>query len=176
GRGALHRQGRRPAAEPGRGRHSGRGGGEPAGGGERGRPAVSRGGVPRRRPARAGGGRRERRRRCPGLAPARDLRAGRHRHRLRGQHAEEEVVTRAARLALAAAAAAVAALVISMIAGGAAFPRVILGVPTSGVLTRWGLPVSKLAMDVAGLATVGLLDRKSAVWGKREVSGGERTI
>jgi len=66
-------------------------------------------------------------------------------------------VTRAARLALAAAAAAVAALVISMIAGGAAFPRVILGVPTSGVLTRWGLPVSKLAMDVAGLATVGLL-------------------
>ncbi|MDA0635510.1 bifunctional copper resistance protein CopD/cytochrome c oxidase assembly protein [Nonomuraea sp. MCN248] len=66
-------------------------------------------------------------------------------------------MTRAARLALAAAGAAVAALVIAMIVGGAAFPRIILGVPSSGVVTRWGLPISKLAMDVAGVATVGLL-------------------
>ncbi|MFG1944796.1 cytochrome c oxidase assembly protein [Nonomuraea sp. NPDC048826] len=66
-------------------------------------------------------------------------------------------MTRAARLALAAAGAAVVALVIAMIAGGAAFPRIILGVPSSGAVTRWGLPVSKLAMDVAGVATVGLL-------------------
>jgi putative copper resistance protein D len=66
-------------------------------------------------------------------------------------------VSRAARLGLAAAVAAVAALVLAMIAGGAAFPRIILGVPSSGVVTRWGLPVSKLSMDVAGLTTVGLL-------------------
>ncbi|MGI5270570.1 cytochrome c oxidase assembly protein [Nonomuraea sp. CA-218870] len=66
-------------------------------------------------------------------------------------------MTRAARLALAAVGAAVAALVIAMIVGGAAFPRIILGVPSSGVVTRWGLPISKLAMDVAGVATVGLL-------------------
>lgn len=66
-------------------------------------------------------------------------------------------MSRAARLALAAAGAALAALVIAMIAGGAAFPRIILGVPSSGVVTRWGLPISKLAMDVAGVATVGLL-------------------
>ncbi|MEU4573921.1 cytochrome c oxidase assembly protein [Nonomuraea sp. ATR24] len=66
-------------------------------------------------------------------------------------------MTRAARLALAAAGAALAALVVAMVAGGAAFPRIILGVPSSGVLTRWGLPVSKLFMDVAGVTTVGLL-------------------
>ena len=66
-------------------------------------------------------------------------------------------MTRAARLALAAAGAAVAGLVIAMIAGGAAFPRIILGVPSSGAITRWGLPLSKLAMDVAGVGTVGLL-------------------
>jgi putative copper resistance protein D len=66
-------------------------------------------------------------------------------------------MTRAARLGLAAAVAAVAGLVISMIAGGAAFPRIILGVPSSGAVTRWGLPVSKLFLDVAGLTTVGLL-------------------
>ena len=53
--------------------------------------------------------------------------------------------------------AAVAGLVIAMIAGGAAFPRIILGVPSSGAVTRWGLPISKLFLDVAGLTTVGLL-------------------
>ncbi|GAA2278853.1 cytochrome c oxidase assembly protein [Nonomuraea roseoviolacea subsp. roseoviolacea] len=66
-------------------------------------------------------------------------------------------MTRAARLALAAAAAAVAVLVIAMIAGGAAFPRIIAGLPDAGVVTRWGLPLAKLAMDAAGVLTVGLL-------------------
>ncbi|MFI6786535.1 cytochrome c oxidase assembly protein [Nonomuraea sp. NPDC050383] len=66
-------------------------------------------------------------------------------------------MTRAARLALASAAAAVAALVIAMIVGGAAFPRIIAGLPDAGVLTRWGLPLAKLAMDAAGVLTVGLL-------------------
>ncbi|MFC4119264.1 cytochrome c oxidase assembly protein [Nonomuraea zeae] len=66
-------------------------------------------------------------------------------------------MTRAARLALAGAAAAVLALVIGMIAGGRAFPRIIPGLPDSGAIVRWGLPLSKLLMDVAGVATVGLL-------------------
>jgi putative copper resistance protein D len=66
-------------------------------------------------------------------------------------------MTRAARLALAGAAAAVLALVIGMIAGGRAFPRIIPGLPDSGAVVRWGLPLSKLLMDVAGVATVGLL-------------------
>ncbi|MEU8249533.1 cytochrome c oxidase assembly protein [Nonomuraea sp. NPDC048916] len=66
-------------------------------------------------------------------------------------------MTRAARLALGAAVAAVAGLVIAMIAGGAAFPRIIAGLPDAGVITRWGLPLSKLSMDVAGVLTVGLL-------------------
>ncbi|GAA2984637.1 cytochrome c oxidase assembly protein [Streptosporangium longisporum] len=61
------------------------------------------------------------------------------------------------RLVLAGTAAAVVALVIAMIAGGAAFPRIIPGLPDQGALTRWGLPLAKLAMDVAGLLTVGTL-------------------
>jgi cytochrome c oxidase assembly factor CtaG/putative copper export protein len=73
-------------------------------------------------------------------------------------------VTRTARLALAAAAAAVAGLVITMIAGGAAFPRIIPGLPDAGVVTRWGLPVSKLGMDIAGVATVGLLLAAAALF------------
>ncbi|NUR85235.1 MAG: bifunctional copper resistance protein CopD/cytochrome c oxidase assembly protein [Nonomuraea sp.] len=66
-------------------------------------------------------------------------------------------MTRAARLALGAAGAAVAALVIAMIAGGAAFPRIIPGLPAADAITRWGLPISKLAMDAAAIATIGLL-------------------
>ena len=73
-------------------------------------------------------------------------------------------MTRTARLALAAAAAAVAGLVITMIAGGAAFPRIIPGLPDAGVVTRWGLPVSKLGMDIAGVATVGLLLAAAALF------------
>ncbi|MEO3871375.1 cytochrome c oxidase assembly protein [Nonomuraea sp. B12E4] len=66
-------------------------------------------------------------------------------------------MSRAARLALAGAAAAVVALVIGLIAGGRAFPRLIPGLPDAGVVVRWGLPATKLLMDVAGVATVGLL-------------------
>ncbi|MFF0861535.1 cytochrome c oxidase assembly protein [Nonomuraea sp. NPDC003560] len=66
-------------------------------------------------------------------------------------------MSRTARLALAGAAAAVAALVIGMIAGGRAFPRIIPGLPDAGAVVRWGLPVSKLLMDVTGVLTVGLL-------------------
>ncbi|MER6508184.1 cytochrome c oxidase assembly protein [Nonomuraea sp. NPDC001636] len=66
-------------------------------------------------------------------------------------------MSRTARLALAGAVAAVAALVIGMIAGGRAFPRIIPGLPDAGAVVRWGLPVSKLLMDVTGVLTVGLL-------------------
>ncbi|WP_326821190.1 cytochrome c oxidase assembly protein [Streptosporangium sp. NBC_01756] len=64
---------------------------------------------------------------------------------------------RTVKVALAGVAAAVAALVIAMIAGGAAFPRIIPGLPDEGAFTRWGLPLSKLAMDGAGVLTVGAL-------------------
>ncbi|MGP3962680.1 cytochrome c oxidase assembly protein [Nonomuraea sp. 3N208] len=66
-------------------------------------------------------------------------------------------MSRAARLALAGAAAAVVALAIGMIAGGRAFPRIIPGLPDAGAVVRWGLPLSKLLMDLFGLLTVGLL-------------------
>ncbi|MCF6476670.1 copper resistance protein CopD [Nonomuraea sp. MG754425] len=66
-------------------------------------------------------------------------------------------MSRAARLALVTAAAATAALVIGMIAGGRAFPRIIPGLPDSGAFVRWGLPLSKLLMDASGVLTVGLL-------------------
>ncbi|WP_214326772.1 cytochrome c oxidase assembly protein [Nonomuraea sediminis] len=66
-------------------------------------------------------------------------------------------MTRAARLALAAAGAALAGLIIAMIAGGAAFPRIIPGLPDAGAVTRWGLPLSKVAMDGGAIVTVGLL-------------------
>ncbi|MGJ6961586.1 cytochrome c oxidase assembly protein [Streptosporangium sp. G11] len=64
---------------------------------------------------------------------------------------------RVVKLALAGAAAAVVALVIAMIAGGAASPRIIPGLPDQGSFTRWGLPLAKLAMDAAGVLTVGTL-------------------
>lgn len=64
---------------------------------------------------------------------------------------------RTVRLVLAAAGAAVAALAIAMIAGGAATPRIIPGLPDEGAFSRWGLPVAKLAMDAAGVLTVGTL-------------------
>ncbi|MFB9471010.1 cytochrome c oxidase assembly protein [Nonomuraea salmonea] len=66
-------------------------------------------------------------------------------------------MTRSVRLALVTTVAAVAALVIGMIAGGRAFPRIIPGLPDSGAVVRWGLPISKLLMDAAGVVTVGLL-------------------
>ncbi|WP_433511558.1 cytochrome c oxidase assembly protein [Nonomuraea sp. CA-143628] len=66
----------------------------------------------------------------------------------------------AARLAplfLAAAGSAVAALTIAMLAGGAAFAVVISGLADAGLLTRWGLPLAKLAADLAAITTVGML-------------------
>ncbi|GAA4555408.1 cytochrome c oxidase assembly protein [Planotetraspora kaengkrachanensis] len=66
-------------------------------------------------------------------------------------------MNRTLRLTVAALCAAAGALVIGMVAGGAATPRIIPGLPDQGMLTRWMLPFSKLGMDVAGVLTVGLL-------------------
>jgi putative copper resistance protein D len=66
-------------------------------------------------------------------------------------------VSRTTRLAIAGACAALGGLIIAMVVGGAATPRIIPGLPDQGTLTRWALPVSKLSMDVAGVLTVGLL-------------------
>nr|PZN38360.1 MAG: copper resistance protein CopD [Actinomycetota bacterium] len=63
----------------------------------------------------------------------------------------------AVRLIIAAACVAAGALVVAMVAGGAANPRIIPGLPDQGMFTRWMLPVAKLAMDAAGVLTVGLL-------------------
>ncbi|MET8158616.1 cytochrome c oxidase assembly protein [Sphaerisporangium sp. NPDC005289] len=61
------------------------------------------------------------------------------------------------RLAVAGTCLALGALAVAMVVGGAATPRVIPGLPDEGLLTRWALPVSKLAMDTAGVLSVGLL-------------------
>ncbi|MDH2424655.1 cytochrome c oxidase assembly protein [Sphaerisporangium sp. TRM90804] len=66
-------------------------------------------------------------------------------------------MSRTARLAVAGVLAALAALALAMFAGGAATPRIIPGLPDEGTLTRWALPGSKLAMDIAGVLTVGML-------------------
>ncbi|GII75937.1 copper resistance protein D [Sphaerisporangium rufum] len=66
-------------------------------------------------------------------------------------------MSRTARLAIAGACAALVGLAVAMLVGGAATPRVIPGLPDEGTLTRWGLPISKMAMDVAGVVAVGLL-------------------
>ncbi|WP_433254984.1 cytochrome c oxidase assembly protein [Streptosporangium sp. CA-135522] len=71
--------------------------------------------------------------------------------------AERTGAGRTVKLVLAGTAAAVAGLVIAMVAGGTATPRIIPGLPDEGVLTRWGLPLGKLTMDVAGVLTVGVL-------------------
>lgn len=66
-------------------------------------------------------------------------------------------MSRTARLAVAGACLALGGLIVAMVAGGAATPRIIPGLPDEGTLTRWALPVSKLTMDIAGVLTVGLL-------------------
>jgi putative copper resistance protein D len=61
------------------------------------------------------------------------------------------------RLAVAGACVAAGALAVALVFGGAATPRIIPGLPDEGTLTRWALPLSKLAMDAAGVLTVGML-------------------
>lgn len=75
----------------------------------------------------------------------------------RSSQAETSGNGRAVRLVLAGVGAGVVALVIAMIAGGAATPRIIPGLPDQGAFTRWGLPLAKLTMDTTGVLTVGVL-------------------
>ncbi|WP_248959538.1 cytochrome c oxidase assembly protein [Sphaerisporangium perillae] len=66
-------------------------------------------------------------------------------------------MSKTVRLGIAGACLALGGLIVAMVVGGAATPRIIPGLPDEGALTRWALPVSKLAMDAAGVLTVGLL-------------------
>ncbi|GAA0357823.1 bifunctional copper resistance protein CopD/cytochrome c oxidase assembly protein [Actinoallomurus spadix] len=50
-----------------------------------------------------------------------------------------------------------AALIVALVAGGAVREKVISGLADAGALTRWGLPVARLAMDLGGALTVGTL-------------------
>jgi putative copper resistance protein D len=61
------------------------------------------------------------------------------------------------RLLLAPVIVAVAALVLAVVAGGTASSVVVAGIIDPGALTRWGLPVAKLAANLAAAASVGLL-------------------
>ncbi|ACY98666.1 cytochrome c oxidase assembly protein [Thermomonospora curvata] len=63
-------------------------------------------------------------------------------------------VARAAAIAVAAAGAALAA---AMVAGGAAAEEIVPGIGDAGALTRWGLPVARVAMHAAAALTVGAL-------------------
>ncbi|RFU38545.1 copper resistance protein CopD, partial [Actinomadura logoneensis] len=64
---------------------------------------------------------------------------------------------RVVRAALVAAAAAVTALVAALVLGGAVTEKIIPGLGDAGALTRWGLPFSRLVMDLAAALTVGVL-------------------
>jgi putative copper resistance protein D len=64
---------------------------------------------------------------------------------------------RAYTTAVAVGAAAFGALLIALVAGGAVREKVIAGLGDAGTLTRWALPVSRLAMDLGGTLTVGVL-------------------
>ncbi|MFC3998825.1 cytochrome c oxidase assembly protein [Nocardiopsis sediminis] len=60
-------------------------------------------------------------------------------------------------IGVAATAVTLIALIIALVTGGAVTAQVIPGLPDAGPLTRWGLPVARTVMDVAGALTVGLL-------------------
>ncbi len=64
---------------------------------------------------------------------------------------------RAYLVAVAAGGAAFVALLVALVAGGAVREKVITGLSDAGALTRWGLPVSRLVMDLGGTLTVGVL-------------------
>jgi putative copper export protein len=67
------------------------------------------------------------------------------------------VLAQRVRVAVLATLLAACALVIAMIVGGAAPASTPPGLPEPGRVTEWGLPLSRLVADLAGVATVGLL-------------------
>ena len=64
---------------------------------------------------------------------------------------------RQARAAALPAASSVLALVVVLVVGGGLGARVAQGLPDPGAVTRWGLPVARLAVDLSALMTVGAL-------------------
>ncbi|MBT2209567.1 bifunctional copper resistance protein CopD/cytochrome c oxidase assembly protein [Actinomadura sp. NEAU-AAG7] len=62
-----------------------------------------------------------------------------------------------ARTAAAASVAAVVVLVAGLILGGSVTEKVIPGLGDAGVVTRWGLPGSRMVMDLAATLTIGTL-------------------
>ena len=63
----------------------------------------------------------------------------------------------AVRAAVIAMVAALAAFVVAALAGGAVSEKVVPGVGDSGLLTRWGLPISQVALELTSMLTVGAL-------------------
>ncbi|MFC7330681.1 cytochrome c oxidase assembly protein [Marinactinospora rubrisoli] len=59
--------------------------------------------------------------------------------------------------AVVSVAVCLIALIIALVAGGAVTAQVIPGLPDAGMLTRWGLPVTKTALDVFATLTLGAL-------------------
>ncbi|MEO5875563.1 MAG: cytochrome c oxidase assembly protein [Streptosporangiaceae bacterium] len=59
--------------------------------------------------------------------------------------------------AVAVAVAAFAGLIAALVAGGAVAEKVIPGLGDTSTLVRWGLPVSRLVMDLSAAVTVGTL-------------------
>ncbi|WP_397221220.1 cytochrome c oxidase assembly protein [Nocardiopsis lambiniae] len=60
-------------------------------------------------------------------------------------------------LAVLAAVLCLTGLTLTLILGGAAFPEIIPGLPDAGDAVRWGIPLSKLVMDVSAVLTIGTL-------------------
>ncbi|MCW2897851.1 MAG: copper resistance domain protein [Streptosporangiaceae bacterium] len=61
------------------------------------------------------------------------------------------------RAAAIAAVCAVAALLAALVLGGAVTEKVIPGLGDAGTVTRWGLPLARLVMDLGAALTVGAL-------------------
>ncbi|MEU9020696.1 cytochrome c oxidase assembly protein [Actinomadura sp. NPDC048394] len=68
-----------------------------------------------------------------------------------------EGALRVLRAAVLAVVAAAAVLVAALVLGGAVTEQVIPGIGDAGAATRWGLPVSRTAMDLLSALTVGAL-------------------
>ncbi|TDD83570.1 cytochrome c oxidase assembly protein [Actinomadura rubrisoli] len=68
-----------------------------------------------------------------------------------------------ARTAAVAGVAAAAVLVAGLVLGGSVTEKVIPGLGDAGVVTRWGLPASRAAMDLAAALTVGALLASAAL-------------
>lgn len=83
--------------------------------------------------------------------------AQKHRSPLKDHHDDAPGTGRVPLFAAAAALLCLSALGLTLVLGGAAFPEVIPGLPDSGEAVRWGMPLSKVAMDASAVVAIGLL-------------------